>query len=209
MGPQSADRLNPYQGLVASRESTAPRNPQTNSRVISQFWELKHSIESPAALFDLLTISAGNILYKNYPSSMAHSSETRTPIPDVNVISFAYHLQRKVKKKACEGENLMRQFSQQFPEQFPLPPYWDRPNSEASMPMVRLLRGDLKDRASNLLSPAFHRFDSRFDQEATKGMWKQHRAPHEEFSTESLIFFILLARLHAISPRRTPLDCTS
>lgn len=201
MGPQSADRLNPYQSLVASRGSTAPRNPQTNSPVISQFWELKHSIESPAALFDLLTISAGNILYKNYPSSMAHSSETRAPILDVNVISFAFHLQRKVKKKAGEGENMMRQF--------PLAPYWDRPKSEASMPMVQLLRGDLKDGASNLLSPAFHRFDSRFDQEATEEMLKQHRAPHEEFYTESLIFFILLARLNAISPRRTPLDCTS
>ena len=202
---RSASELNLYQGLISSRGSAMLRNPQTIDQIDSQFWQPKHSIEDSAALFDFLTFLPGDILYKVDRTSMAHSLETRAPLLDVDVMEFAYRLQPSEKHKPGQGKIILRQLLEQY-----LPaPYWDRPKSGFSMPMAQLLRGDLKDWASDLIAPDFPKFDSLFDYEVIRGMWKQHLASHEDFSTELWNFLMLSAWLNARSSRRAALECTS
>lgn len=202
---RSANELNLYQGLISSRGSTMLRKPQTISQIDSQFWQPKDSVADSAALFDFLTFLPGDILYKVDRTSMAHSLETRAPLLDVNVMEFAHRLQTKEKHQAGQGKFIMRQLLEQY-----LPaPYWDRPKSGFSMPMAQLLRRDLKDWAWDLIGPAFPRFDFLFDYKVIQGMWKQHLASQDDFSTELWNFLMLSAWLDARSPQRAPQDCTS
>lgn len=202
---KSANELNLYQDLIFSRGSNMLRNPRTISEIDSKSWHPQDSIENSAALLDFLTFLPGDILYKVDRTSMAHSLEARAPLLDVSVMEFAYLLQTKEKHKAGRGRMMMPQLLEQY-----LPaPYSDRPKSGFSMPMAQLLREDLQDWASDLISPAFPRFDSLFDYEVIQGMWKQHLASQEDFSTELWIFLMLSAWLNTRSPRRSPLDCTS
>ena len=199
---KSSTELDFYQGLISSRGSQMLRNPQSISPIDSQFWQSRDSIEDAAALFDFLSFLPGDILYKVDRTAMAHSLETRAPLLDVHVMEFAHSLGTEEKHRAGKGKYILRQLLETY-----LPaPYWNRPKSGFSMPMAQLLRGGLKDWASDLINPVFSKFDNLFDYDVVKSMWEEHLTSHEDFSTELWNFLMLSSWLESRKVSRAALD---
>ena len=190
---RSTSELNLYQGLISSRGLDMLRASGVTDSIDSQYWKPKERIEDSAALFDFLSFLPGDILYKVDRSSMANSLETRAPLLDANVVEFAFRLHARFKHGSGQGKLIMRQLLETH-----LPStYWARPKSGFTMPMAQLLRGELKDWASNLIEPVVPKFDSLFDYSIVKRMWHQHLAGEEDFAVELWNFLMLSSWLNS------------
>lgn len=129
---------------------------------------------------DMLTYLPDDILAKVDRAAMAASLETRVPLLDRNVVTFARHLPMQYKVRSGQGKWLLRQVLYRHVPQTLI----DRPKKGFSVPLGQWLRGPLRDWAHALLDPAHLRDQGLFQADVVEHTWNTHQQGQVDLSPQ-------------------------
>ncbi len=129
-----------------------------------------------------------DILVKVDRAAMFVSLETRIPILDPQVAEVAWDTPLEVHRRDGRGKWLLREvLARYMPVEL-----FDRPKGGFAIPLAQWLRGELKDWAYDLLSPARLRREGIFEPTVIERRWRQHQAGLEDWSIQ--LWTVLMAQ---------------
>lgn len=121
-------------------------------------------------LHDTVNYLPGDILTKLDRASMAVSLESRVPLLDPDVFSFAWSLAPDLKIQGGRGKHLLREVLYQYVPQKLI----DRPKMGFGLPLGDWLRGPLRNWAADLLSPTSLAAHGLLDAAGIQSCWQNH-----------------------------------
>lgn len=119
---------------------------------------------------DSQTYMMDDILTKVDRAAMAVSLETRVPFLDHRIYEFAWSLPLEYKIKNGIGKSVLRDVLYQYVPKTLL----DRPKMGFGVPLVKWLRGDLRDWVESLLHPDLLTQQGYLDSKIVQRYWQQH-----------------------------------
>jgi asparagine synthase (glutamine-hydrolysing) len=129
---------------------------------------------------DILGYLCYDILVKVDRAAMAASLETRIPLLDHRIVEFAQTLPLPLKVSAAGGKPVMKHLLAKYvPREL-----FDRPKSGFAVPVAEWLRTDLRDWASDLLSPESLRDMPFLDAGLIAKGWARHQDRKSDWSTQ-------------------------
>jgi asparagine synthase (glutamine-hydrolysing) len=129
---------------------------------------------------DILGYLCSDILVKVDRAAMAASLETRIPLLDHRIVSFAQTLPLSLKVSAGEGKPVLKQLLGRYiPREL-----YERPKSGFAVPVAEWLRTDLRDWASDMLSPHSLREMPFLDADLVSKGWNRHLERKSDWSTQ-------------------------
>ena len=136
-----------------------------------------HSKSSASALsrFDASTYLPGDLLVKADIASMANSLELRSPLLDIDLVSFALSLPTEVRMRGGERKAILKSIVRDF-----LP--WEllnRPKQGFAIPRASWLRNELREATQDLLGDATFRNRGWFEPSLVKGVLAEHMRGHD------------------------------
>ena len=137
-------------------------------------------------LKDMNSYLPDDVLVKVDRAAMHVSLETRLPMLDHRVVSYALRIPTSKKIRFFEGKYLLRKLLNKY-----LPAnIYSRPKSGFSVPISDWLRGPLKEWADNLINPERIRKEGYFDSQILDKRWKEHLSGNKNWS--SFIWSVLM-----------------
>ncbi len=119
-----------------------------------------------------------DILVKVDRAAMACSLETRVPMLDHRVVSFALGLPTDLNVEGGVGKQVLRSvLYRHVPREL-----IDRPKQGFAVPIAAWLRGALRDWAENLLDPAILKEQGYWDVDTVRWFWNEHLSGREDYS---------------------------
>ena len=120
---------------------------------------------------DTLSYLPDDILTKVDRASMGVSLELRSPLLDYRLVELAWRLPLQFHRKDGLGKWPLRQILyRQVPRQL-----LDRPKAGFGAPLAQWLRSELKEWASDLLSPARLAGQGLLDPAPVQKLWREHQ----------------------------------
>lgn len=130
------------------------------------------------SLVDLLGYLPDDILTKVDRASMAVALEARVPLLDHRVVEFAARIPTSMKVKDGQGKWLLCQvLYRHVPRELV-----DRPKMGFGVPIAKWLRGELRQWADDLLSPATIRRQGFLDAAMVERMWRGYLAGEDNWN---------------------------
>lgn len=168
----SKDPLALYMALMSHWEQPNKliRQGQEYDCRYSLLWNEESSIEENMAVCDFHHFMTDDILVKVDRAAMANSLETRAPFLDHHVIEQAYNLPLSSKIQGDRSKCILRDILYKYVPKSMI----ERPKAGFAIPIDNWLRHDLKDWASDLLSPEKLNAHGLFDIQAVEQCWQQH-----------------------------------
>lgn len=146
---------------------------------------------------DLKWYLPDDILTKVDRAAMACSLETRIPMLDHRVVSFAMGLPTSLNVQGGVGKQVLRQvLYRHVPREL-----IDRPKQGFAVPVGAWLRGSLRDWAEDLLDPVNLRDQGYWNADRVRWVWKEHQSGREDYSFELWGILMFQAWL-AVMPTR-------
>ena len=140
-------------------------------------------------LKDMNSYLPDDVLVKVDRAAMHVSLETRLPMLDHRVASYALRIPTSKKIRFFKGKYLLRKLLNKY-----LPAnIYSRPKSGFSVPISDWLRGPLKEWADNLINPERIRKEGYFDSQILDKRWKEHLSGNKNWS--SFIWSVLMFQL--------------
>lgn len=122
--------------------------------------------------YDLKTYLPNNNLTKVDRAAMAVSLETRVPLLDHRIVSYAMSLPLEYKFRDNQDKWVLKQVLYKYaPKEL-----FDRPKKGFSVPLGSWLKGSLKDWAADLLDEKKIKEDGFFKSELVKKYWDEHQS---------------------------------
>jgi len=172
---QTTNNREAYLSLLSCWQPPIPVLKAKSSDLTQEFaalWKANLPFSEKMRHMDALTYLPDDILVKVDRASMACSLETRAPLLDPRIISFAHQLPLPFKQKGLKGKLLLRHWlGQHIPKSL-----FDRPKAGFSFPLANWLRGPLYPWASTLLSPDRLLEEGYFEAGIVDEIWKAHLA---------------------------------
>lgn len=162
-----------YQHLVSTCSTPLAllRSPKVEPEKAHQLETgLKQNKADWMMAMDAMTYLPGDILVKVDRAAMSASLETRTPFLDRRVVELAWQLPQCAKIQHGVGKRILRDVLYRHVPRGII----DRPKQGFSVPLDRWLRGELREWASELLSPQSLAKTDVFDQKAIGKLWQTH-----------------------------------
>lgn len=129
---------------------------------------------------DILGYLCSDILVKVDRAAMAASLETRIPLLDHRIVSFAQTLPLSLKVSAGEGKPVLKRLLGRYiPQEL-----YERPKSGFAVPVAEWLRTDLREWASEMLSPRSLRDMPFLDADLVSKGWNRHLERKSDWSTQ-------------------------
>lgn len=145
-------------------------NDQTAYQSLSQTLEIKEAIERAMA-FDTRMFLAGDVLTKVDRCSMAHSLEVRAPLLDHRVVEYAWGMNFNLKIRGGVQKYALRELlKRRLPVNL-----IDQKKQGFSIPHGEWLRGDLREWAESLFSPANIQKHGLISPSQVTPMWQAHK----------------------------------
>lgn len=163
-----------YMGLISHFDDPSEfvvggGNPDTYSARNMSYAKELSPIEWMMAI-DSVHYLPDDILVKVDRAAMAVSLETRVPLLDPNIVSFAWQLPLDLKIRDGQTKWPLRQLLfRHVPREL-----IERPKMGFGIPIAEWLRGPLRDWAENLLEPKAMCADGFFVTERVQGLWRSH-----------------------------------
>ncbi len=130
-------------------------------------------------LHDTINYLPNDILVKLDRASMAVSLESRVPLLDPELFSFAWSLAPDLKIRNGQGKYLLRQVLHKYvPEDL-----IDRPKMGFGVPIGDWLRGPLRDWAEDLLNPSALSQDNLLSPTPITQKWQEHLSGRRNWQT--------------------------
>ena len=139
---------------------------------LAQYERVKDRPPLAAALYlELKTYLVDDILTKVDRMSMAHSLEVRVPFLDHRMVEVALAVPAQWKVNWRRGKRIYRDaFRDLLPEYI-----WDQKKRGFDIPAASWLRGELRDRAADLLLDETARHRQILDAREVKRLWEEHQ----------------------------------
>lgn len=129
---------------------------------------------------DSVTHLVDDILVKVDRASMAVGLEARIPLLDHRVAAFAFSLPDRFRRRDGRGKWLLRRvLARHVPE-----PLFERPKMGFMIPLAAWLRGELRDWAESLLTPARLAEGGLIRPEPVRRMWREHQSGARDRSSQ-------------------------
>ena len=136
--------------------------------------------------YDTLTYLPDDIMTKVDRCSMAVALEAREPMLDHRLVEFVWKLPPRFKSDDRQSKRLLRQVLYRY-----VPPALvERPKMGFSIPLAAWLRGDLRQWADELLSPARLAADGIFAAGEVRRLWDEHQA--KTANRENVLWNVLM-----------------
>ena len=137
-------------------------------------------------LKDMNSYLPDDVLVKVDRAAMHVSLETRLPMLDHRLASYALRIPTSKKIRFFKGKYLLRKLLNKY-----LPAnIYSRPKSGFSVPISDWLRGPLKEWADNLINPERIMKEGYFDSQILDKRWKEHLSGNKNWS--SFIWSVLM-----------------
>jgi len=130
------------------------------------------------SLVDLLCYLPDDILTKVDRASMAVALEARVPLLDHRVVEFAARVPAAMKVRGGQGKWLLRQVLYRHVPRALV----ERPKMGFGVPIAAWLRGELRQWADDLLSPAAIRRQGYLDAGRVERMWREYLAGEDNWN---------------------------
>lgn len=144
--------------------------PEDYSLLFDQLDSSFNNIEQ-AMLFDILRYLTDDILVKVDRAAMSVSLETRAPLLDHEIYSFAWSLPFAYKYKNGNGKRVLKNILYKYVDKNIL----ERPKMGFGVPVGEWIKEPLKDWAINLLDPELIREQGNFCPNAIQRVWQEHQ----------------------------------
>lgn len=132
-----------------------------------------------------------DILVKVDRAAMACSLETRIPMLDPRVVSFALSLPLSYNVRGSVGKQVLRSVLYRHVPQALV----DRPKQGFAVPVGQWLRGPLRDWAESLLTPSIFQKQEYLNEDVVMAYWHEHLRGREDYSSELWGILMFLAWL--------------
>jgi asparagine synthase (glutamine-hydrolysing) len=176
----ASDEIALYQELSSASHSNLVLDQEDFSDPGLYKWPLAGSPAEKAAYFDSLTFLPNDIMTKVDVASMANSLEARAPFLDVHLVDFAQRIPFTLKMKDGEGKRILKKLLyKHIPRQIV-----ERPKSGFTLPIARILRGDLEDWASDLLNPTRLLNEGILNSPLVTKLWHEHSSATRDWSRQ-------------------------
>jgi asparagine synthase (glutamine-hydrolysing) len=140
---------------------------------------------------DVRTYLPGDLLAKIDTATMAHSLEARSPFLDPELMQFAASIPPQLKLSGLEKKRLLRDALRDWlPSEI-----LDRPKQGFSVPLAEWLRGDLRERARELLLDPAALGRGAFREPAVRALLDEHDAGVDR--SQRIWALIMLEQWHA------------
>jgi asparagine synthase (glutamine-hydrolysing) len=127
---------------------------------------------------DLNSYLPDDILAKVDRAAMAVSLETRVPLLDHRVVSYALGLPPEWNRRDGQGKAILRDVLYRY-----VPPaVVDRPKQGFAVPVAQWLRGELRDWAEALLAPERLAHEGYWNPAAVQAIWSDHVNARADYS---------------------------
>jgi asparagine synthase (glutamine-hydrolysing) len=154
---------NPYDVALGSQRSAGILDRM-------EFSEGSYSLIEKMMLYDTLTYLPDDILVKVDRATMAVSLEGRAPLLDYRLFEFAWRLPMSMKIRDGKGKWILRQLLAKYVPAA----MFERPKMGFGVPIVRWLRGPLRDWAEALLDRTRLEQEGFFDASMVRAKWEEH-----------------------------------
>jgi asparagine synthase (glutamine-hydrolysing) len=141
---------------------------------------------SQMAYFDFHNYLPEDVLAKVDRASMSVALETRVPLLDKRVVSFAFSLPANMKWRNGVSKWLLRQVLYRYVPRILI----ERPKMGFRVPVAQWLRGPLRDWAEELLSETSLNRSGLLRADPIRRIWQQHQAGTRNW--EHLLWIILM-----------------
>jgi len=185
-----------YKGLMSyfqDPRSVAPAMVETPSRLDDL--DLRRAVGDVmpwAAFIDTLTYLPDDILVKVDRASMAAGLETRVPLLDPEVISFAAGVDWALKTRGGVGKWPLKELLARYVPRS----LFERPKRGFGVPLGDWLRDDLRPWAESLLAPDVGLMPEILDPHAVARLWREHLAGTQDHKTR--IWALLMLQQWAV-----------
>lgn len=185
IGSGSSDEL--YRELIA-RDSGLPSLMAGGARIeeLALVDTPDHAGVERMMILDALGYLPDNVLVKVDRAAMAVSLETRVPMLDPGVVSFALSLPMEYKLRGGRSKWVLRALL----EQYVPPKLTERPKMGFAVPIGKWLRGPLKEWAEELIEEASLQQQGYLNPVAVRSVWERHQGGREDLS--QILWHILI-----------------